>query len=184
MEWVPQSYITGLRITPDAANGCVRIMVQAEENRACYLHFAGRRVGAFTNRECVLRVEAPELWTPEHPKLYEFSAELGEDRVESYFCAARRRRRGRDAAGHPCLTLNGKPVFHTGVLDQGYWPDGLYTAPSDEALVWDIQTMKNLGFNMLRKHQRWSRCGGTITATGWGCWSGRTCRTAAENMTF
>ena len=151
MEWVPQSYITGLRITPDAVNGCVRIMVQAEENRACYLHFAGRRVGAFTNRECVLRVEAPELWTPEHPKLYEFSAELGEDRVESYF-ALRDVGVGRDAAGHPCLTLNGKPVFHTGVLDQGYWPDGLYTAPSDEALVWDIQTMKSLGFNMLRKH--------------------------------
>ena len=151
MEWVPQSYITGLRITPDAANGCVRVVVQAEENRACYLHFAGRRVGAFTNRECVLRVEAPELWTPEHPKLYEFSAELGEDRVESYF-ALRDVGVGRDAAGHPCLTLNGKPVFHTGVLDQGYWPDGLYTAPSDEALVWDIRTMKNLGFNMLRKH--------------------------------
>ena len=151
MEWVPQSYITGLRITPDAANGCVRVVVQAEENRACYLHFAGRRVGAFTNRECVLRVEAPELWTPEHPKLYEFSAELGEDRVESYF-ALRDVGVGRDAAGHPCLTLNGRPVFHTGVLDQGYWPDGLYTAPSDEALVWDIRTMKNLGFNMLRKH--------------------------------
>ena len=151
MEWVPQSYITGLRLTPDAANGCVRVVVQAEENRACYLHFAGRRVGAFTNRECVLRVEAPELWTPEHPKLYEFSAELGEDRVESYF-ALRDIGIGRDAAGHPCLTLNGKPVFHTGVLDQGYWPDGLYTAPSDEALVWDIRTMKNLGFNMLRKH--------------------------------
>ena len=151
MEWVPQSYITGLRITPDAANGCVRVVVQAEENRACYLHFAGRRVGAFTNRECVLRVEAPEFWTPEHPKLYEFSAELGEDRVESYF-ALRDVGVGRDAAGHPCLTLNGRPVFHTGVLDQGYWPDGLYTAPSDEALVWDIRTMKNLGFNMLRKH--------------------------------
>ena len=150
-EWVPQSYITGLRITPDAANGCVRVVVQAEENRACYLHFAGRRVGAFTNRECVLRVEHPELWTPEHPKLYEFSAELGEDRVESYF-ALRDIGIGRDAAGHPCLTLNGRPVFHTGVLDQGYWPDGLYTAPSDEALVWDIRTMKNLGFNMLRKH--------------------------------
>ena len=151
MEWVPQSYITGLRITPDAANGCVRVVVQAEENRACYLHFAGRRVGTFTNRECVLRVEAPELWTPEHPKLYEFSAELGEDRVESYF-ALRDVGVGHDAAGHPCLTLNGRPVFHTGVLDQGYWPDGLYTAPSDEALVWDIRTMKNLGFNMLRKH--------------------------------
>ncbi len=151
MEWVPEAYISGLRITPDAAGGCVRVVVEAEVNRACYLHFAGRRIGAFTNREAVIRVERPELWTPETPKLYAFSAELGEDRVESYF-ALRDVGVGRDAEGRPCLLLNGKPVFQTGVLDQGYWPDGLYTAPSDEALVWDIQTMKDLGFNLLRKH--------------------------------
>ena len=151
MEWVPQSYITGLRITPDAANGCVRVTVQAEEDRACYLHFGGRRIGAFTNREAVIRVERPELWTPETPRLYDFSAELGEDRVESYF-ALRDVGVGTDETGRPCLLLNGKPVFQTGVLDQGYWPDGLYTAPSDEALVWDIQAMKDLGFNLLRKH--------------------------------
>ena len=151
LEWVPQTYIRGLRITPDAAHGCVRVVVESEENRACYLHFAGRRIGVFTNREAVLRVEDPELWSPEHPKLYDFSAELGEDRVRSYF-ALRDVGVGRDALGHPCLTLNGKPYFHTGLLDQGYWPDGLYTAPSDEALIWDIRTMKDLGFNMLRKH--------------------------------
>ena len=151
LEWVPERYITGLRITPDAANSLVRIVVEAEASCACYLHFAGRRIGTFTNRETVVRVDAPELWTPEHPKLYEFSAELGEDRVASYF-ALRDVGTGVDANGHPCLTLNGRPVFHTGVLDQGYWPDGLYTAPSDDALVWDIQTMKDLGFNMLRKH--------------------------------
>ena len=151
MEWVPEAYISGLRITPDAAGGCVRVVVEAEVNRACYLHFAGRRIGAFTNREAVIRVERPELWTPETPKLYAFSAELGEDRVESYF-ALRDVGVGRDAEGRPCLLLNGKPVFQTGVLDQGYWPDGLYTAPSDEALIWDIQTMKDLGFNLLRKH--------------------------------
>ncbi len=138
MEWVPQSYITGLRITPDAANGCVRVVVQAEENRACYLHFAGRRVGAFTNQ-----ANASCAWRPRSSgrrstrTSTSFPAELGEDRVESYF-ALRDVGVRRDAAGHPCLTLNGKPVFHTGVLDQGYWPDGLYTAPSDEALVWDI----------------------------------------------
>ena len=59
---------------------------------------------------------------------------------------------GIDAAGHPCLLLNGQPYFHHGVLDQGYWPDGLYTAPSDDALIYDIELMKRLGFNMLRKH--------------------------------
>ena len=151
MEWVPQAYIAGLRITPDAAGGCVRVNVLAEENRVCYLHFAGRRIGAFTNRETVIRVEQPELWSPEHPKLYPFSAEYGQDRVESYF-ALRDVGTGTDEKGRPCLTLNGKPYFQSGVLDQGYWPDGLYTAPSDEALIWDIRTMKELGFNLLRKH--------------------------------
>ena len=76
---------------------------------------------------------------------------LGDDTVRSYF-AMRTVGTGKDAAGHPCLLLNGQPYFHHGVLDQGYWPDGLYTAPSDEALIYDITLMKRLGFNMLRKH--------------------------------
>ncbi len=84
-------------------------------------------------------------------KLYDFSAELGSDRVESYF-ALRNTAVGRDKAGRPCLLLNGKPYFHSGVLDQGYYPDGLYTAPSDEAMIYDITLMKRMGFNMLRKH--------------------------------
>ena len=65
-----------------------------------------------------------------------------------------------DKKGIPRFCLNDHPVFQTGVLDQGYWPDGLYTAPSDQALIYDIQTMKELGFNMLRKH-------GKIEADRW-----------------
>ena len=99
----------------------------------------------------LLPPEALYLWTPETPALYDVSITLGEDHVQSYF-AMRTVGTGRDAAGHPCLLLNGRPYFHHGVLDQGYWPDGLYTAPSDEALIYDIQLMKRLGFNMLRKH--------------------------------
>ena len=76
---------------------------------------------------------------------------MGDDTVKSYF-AMRTVGTGIDAAGHPCLLLNGQPYFHHGVLDQGYWPDGLYTAPSDDALIYDIELMKRLGFNMLRKH--------------------------------
>ena len=150
-EWVPERYIAALRITPDAAHSCVRITVQSEYDGVCYLHFQGRRIGGFTNRETTIRVEDAELWSPEHPKLYDFSAELGLDRVESYF-ALRDIAVGRDEAGKPCLLLNGKPYFHSGVLDQGYYPDGLYTAPSDEAMVYDITLMKRMGFNMLRKH--------------------------------
>ena len=150
-EWVPERYIFALRITPDAAHSCVRVTVQSEYDGVCYLHFHGRRIGGFTNRETTIRVENAELWSPEHPKLYDFSAELGSDRVESYF-ALRDAAVGRDKAGRPCLLLNGKPYFHSGVLDQGYYPDGLYTAPSDEAMIYDITLMKRMGFNMLRKH--------------------------------
>ena len=150
-EWVPERYISALRITPDAAHSCVRVTVQSEYDGVCYLHFHGRRIGGFTNRETTIRVENAELWSPEHPKLYDFSAELGSDRVESYF-ALRNTAVGRDKAGRPCLLLNGKPYFHSGVLDQGYYPDGLYTAPSDEAMIYDITLMKRMGFNMLRKH--------------------------------
>ena len=150
-EWVPERYISALRITPDAAHSCVRVTVQSEYDGVCYLHFHGRRIGGFTNRETTIRVENAELWSPEHPKLYDFSAELGSDRVESYF-ALRDTAVGRDKAGRPCLLLNGKPYFHSGVLDQGYYPDGLYTAPSDGAMIYDITLMKRMGFNMLRKH--------------------------------
>ena len=76
---------------------------------------------------------------------------MGEDCVKSYF-GMRKFGVEQDEAGTPRLFLNGKPYFHTGVLDQGYWPDGLYTAPSDAAMVSDIRAMKEMGFNMLRKH--------------------------------
>ena len=92
-----------------------------------------------------------EAWSPEHPKLYPFSVECGEDRVESYF-AMRKFSVEADEDGVPRLFLNGKPYFHKGLLDQGYWPDGLYTAPTDEALCRDILLAKESGFNMLRKH--------------------------------
>ncbi len=151
MEYVPEEYIAALRITPDTAAGCVHIEVQSASDAPCAVVFAGRRHEGRTNAEITVPVESPVLWSPENPKLYDFSAELGEDRVESYF-ALRSVAAGRDAQGRPCLMLNGKPYFHSGVLDQGYWPDGLYTAPSDEAMVYDIRLMRDMGFNMLRKH--------------------------------
>ena len=81
------------------------------------------------------------------------------DRAESY-AALREIATGRDANGIERMTLNGRPLFHFGPLDQGWWPDGLYTAPTDEALLYDIRFTKQLGFNMIRKHikvepERW-----------------------------
>jgi len=89
-------------------------------------------------------------WSPETPFLYPVSLTLGEDTIKSYF--AMRLYTLEKQNGKPVFCLNHQPYFLMGVLDQGYWPDGLYTAPSDEALIYDITAMKKLGFNMLRKH--------------------------------
>jgi hypothetical protein len=90
-------------------------------------------------------------WTPADPHLYDVVVTMGTDRVTSY-TAMRSFGTGTDRHGKRRLLLNGEPFAHVGVLDQGYWPDGLLTAPSDEALVHDITTMKDLGFTVLRKH--------------------------------
>lgn len=111
-----------------------------------------------------LHVDDPQLWSPEIPQLYTAEAVLRQDgavvdAARSY-CAFRTVEVKADAAGVPRVHLNGTPYFVRGVLDQGYWPDGLMTAPSDEALVFDIGVMKSAGFNTLRKHikiesERW-----------------------------
>ncbi len=157
-ELVPERYIGSLLFTPELPEGRIRWQVfsaapQGAKVSVCY---QGEPVaeGGTDADGCGSAVIAPEqlhLWTPETPELYDVTVTLGDDTVKSYF-AMRTVGTGQDAAGHPCLLLNGQPYFHHGVLDQGYWPDGLYTAPSDEALIYDIQLMKRLGFNMLRKH--------------------------------
>ena len=108
-----------------------------------------------------VEIPIPDIrpWTCENPYLYFFTVTMGEDRAESYF-AMRKFSVEKDEDGIPRICLNGKVQFQNGVLDQGYWPDGLYTAPSDEALIFDITEMKKSGFNMVRKHikiepQRW-----------------------------
>jgi beta-galactosidase/beta-glucuronidase len=90
-------------------------------------------------------------WSPEEPNLYQVNFTFGEDKVSSYF-AMRKFSIQLEGKKTKRLYLNNKPYFHIGVLDQGYWSDGIYTAPSDEALKYDIIKMKEMGFNMLRKH--------------------------------
>ena len=94
--------------------------------------------------------ENPRFWSPEDPYLYEFSLQIGEDRIESYF--ALRTLEIRKSGGCSRLCLNGQPYFFHGVLDQGYWPDGLYTPADPQCYADDILAMKKLGFNTLRKH--------------------------------
>ena len=111
-----------------------------------------------------LHVDDPQLWSPESPHLYAVEATLWQDGVVVDFvrsyCAFRTVEVKPDEAGVPRVHLNGAPYFVRGVLDQGYWPDGLLTAPSDDALVYDVEAMKSAGFNTLRKHikiesERW-----------------------------
>ena len=149
-ESVPEQYIRGLFITPRLAERAVELFVDGEGE--CRAVIDGEEYRFPAGQPAVLELHGRvREWTPEAPELYRFSLTLGEDRVESYF-AMRSFGVGEDRDGVKRLLLNGKPYFHNGVLDQGWWPDGLYTAPSDEALEFDIQTAKAMGFNMLRKH--------------------------------
>ncbi len=97
------------------------------------------------------KIDDPHLWSPEDPYLYPLQIKTNSDHVSSYF-AMRSFTVENDENGIKRFCLNHKPYFLMGVLDQGYWPDGLYTAPSDEALIYDIKEMKRLHFNMMRKH--------------------------------
>ena len=151
MEAVPRHYIEGLRIVPLFDQSAVEVMVRCSQPLQCEATVDGRTV-PFTSGEPA-RIPMPDFraWSPEDPYLYDLSVTLGEDRVESYFGMRKVEVRA-DRGGVKRLFLNGEPYFQSGLLDQGYWPDGLYTAPSDEALIYDIQTAKAMGFNLLRKH--------------------------------
>ena len=151
MEAVPRHYIESLRIVPLFDQSAVEVMVRCSQPLQCEATVDGRTV-PFTSGEPA-RIPMPDFraWSPEDPYLYDLSVTLGEDRVESYFGMRKVEVRA-DRGGVKRLFLNGEPYFQSGLLDQGYWPDGLYTAPSDEALIYDIQTAKAMGFNLLRKH--------------------------------
>ncbi len=151
LESVPEPYIAGLRITPCFDEAEAEITVLSGAGAAGEITLGGARVPFTANAP--VRVPMPGFtpWSPENPQLYPFSVTLGEDRAESYL-AMRKCAVERDEKGVPRLFLNNRPYFQTGLLDQGYWPDGLLTAPTDEAMIFDIETMKAMGFNLLRKH--------------------------------
>ena len=153
LESVPEEYIQTLRLTP-RLNGqhCeLEILVTAEHDLPCEAVVEGKPYALTANHSLRIPIANPRLWSPETPTLYPLTVRMGQDAVESYF-ALRSTEIRVDKQGVKRLFLNGKPYFHNGLLDQGYWPDGLYTAPADDALVFDIQAAKDLGFTMLRKH--------------------------------
>ena len=106
---------------------------------------------ADTGREIVIKLDGFRAWTPDDPHLYDLKIKLGEDEASSYF-GMRKISSGRDAKGILRFFLNNKPYFFNGILDQGYWPESLLTAPSDDALKYDIVKLKEMGYNTIRKH--------------------------------
>jgi beta-galactosidase/beta-glucuronidase len=157
MEPVPASHIAGLRITPDidANHLVVNASVTGKSSVKVEVLDGGKIVATLEGAggtDLVIPMPADvKLWSPDSPFLYTLKVSSGDDAVESY-AAMRKFSRKQDAAGVWRMQLNNKDLFQFGPLDQGWWPDGLYTAPSDEALVYDIITTKELGFNMIRKH--------------------------------
>ena len=164
LEPVPEISIKSVGILPSLADATAQVSVSLNSScDQCRLKVTAFQGGEMTiqssgsaGQDVILSIEDPVAWTPDSPTLYELDVQLlaGEDvvdRVSSYF-AMRDVSLGKDSRGFTRLMLNSEPIFMFGPLDQGWWPDGLYTAPTDEALRYDIEVTRMLGFNMARKH--------------------------------
>jgi hypothetical protein len=164
IEPVADEHVTSLRIAPDLKAGVVRVTVQgsaaAEDMPVRLTALSGDEpvaTGTGTIGQTVeLALPDPHPWSPADPFLYGLKVVIGDverasDAVDSYF-GMRDISIGKGPKGTMRLLLNGNPLFQYGPLDQGFWPDGLYTAPSDAAQRYDLEVTKKLGFNMVRKH--------------------------------
>ncbi|MFN8126209.1 MAG: glycoside hydrolase family 2 TIM barrel-domain containing protein [Candidatus Nanopelagicales bacterium] len=159
LEAVPPGHVERLELVPDIDSETVSVIVRWSQDvpgPAVQVRVSadGAEVATATGAvEAPVVVSLPDArrWSPDDPHLYDLEITVGSDVVRSYV-GMRSFGVGPDSTGLPRLLLNGESYLHVGVLDQGYWSDGLVTAPSDEALIHDIRTMKDLGFTMLRKH--------------------------------
>jgi Glycosyl hydrolases family 2, sugar binding domain/Glycosyl hydrolases family 2/Glycosyl hydrolases family 2, TIM barrel domain len=170
LERVPESYIQNLKMTPDVDRKSLALEVEVENAQPGDLIEAIARQGSkIVSRSrfkgaTALHFERPHLWSPDDPYLYDLELRVlrGKtviDRVTSYF-GLRKIEVRPDAAGLPRIFLNNRFTYQLGTLDRGWWPDGIFTAPTDEALKFDIQVTKTMGFNTIRKHvkvepERW-----------------------------
>ncbi len=159
LEDVPPTYVQHLTLVPHLAEEALDVTVEARgespgeqpssQTARVEVIDEGRVVASAevpVGRPGRVAIPEPRAWSPDDPFLYDLRVILGEDEVTGYVGL-------RDLGiSEGRFTLNGSPIFHAGVLDQGYWPDGLYTAPSDEALRSDLEAVKRMGFTMVRKH--------------------------------
>ena len=165
LETVPAVHLSGLEITPDFDHGSVSVepaiqrLGPGELSMDITIRGEGRVVAQTTTKQfgepVVIAIPQPRAWSPAYPFLYEVEVALhagdNVDRVGSYF-GLRKIEVARAPDGFDRIFLNNRPVFLFGPLDQGWWPDGLYTAATDEALRWDVTEIRRLGFNLVRKH--------------------------------
>jgi hypothetical protein len=165
LEPVPAARIGRLVLTPDLDGSRLKLTAEGVDARDCIIDAVARdgltevaraSGGADTEIHLPIPREKLKTWSPDAPFLYDLTVTLRQggrtvDEVQSYF-GMRKIDVGKDEQGNARIRLNGAPVFLIGPLDQGYWPDGLYTAPTDEALRYDIEVTRKLGFNMTRKH--------------------------------
>ncbi|MCR5752462.1 MAG: beta-galactosidase [Kiritimatiellae bacterium] len=164
LETVPETYIADYCVTTDIDKGEVTIELKVESGK-CSVEGAGAIEienpvdpanpvqKAFTpGIPCTIRLPAPvALWSPENPNLYSFTARYGADEIKGYF-GMRKFEKRKDEKGVWRFFLNNRPYYVMATLDQGWWPDGLLTPPSEETMAFDIQTLKDCGFNTMRKH--------------------------------
>ena len=148
LEARPECYVEDIKITPyekgvkiAVTGGCVRKRITLKESGEVF-EFDGNIVD--------IEPKDLKLWSPENPYLYNFTLECGEDRIESYFAV--RRVDVREVGGVQRICLNGNPYLFNGMLDQGYYPDGIFMPATEDGYLDDIKLTKSLGFNMLRKH--------------------------------
>ncbi len=162
LETVPEKFISDVKITSDVDQGNVEFVVTPaakEGNHKIHVHILDDDgkilvIGtADAGEKIVMHIPQPKLWSPDSPYLYKATVKMGDDLVETYF-GMRKISLGKDDKGFTRMLLNNKFVFEAGPLDQGFWPDGIYTAPTDEALRFDIEQTRKLGFNMTRKHTK------------------------------
>lgn len=149
LESTPKEYLHSVRITPEYDSEQVRFDFDADCEVLTAVYDGDTLIAETTGN--VVKLPNFKSWSPESPFLYNVVFTCGKDRVKSYF-GMRKFSTGKDENGIERLFLNNKPYFHNGLLDQGYYPDGFLTPPSNEALEFDVKTVKNMGFNMLRKH--------------------------------
>lgn len=157
MESVPEDYIENVKITPKYDDAAIELNVRTtrESGKAVVTVLddgvAVAETEVETNKDVLVSIGAFKSWTPDTPHLYDLKVVYEKDEVTSYF-GMRKFHIQKDDKGILRFFMNNKPFFFNGILDQGYWPESLLTPPTDEALKYDIEKLKDLGFNMIRKH--------------------------------